>query len=109
MTIAPTAQGRMDGRSETVVGLGTANGLTIYDQGAAYEVRTGNDPNGATADVVIGLDPTYRKRPPSYAASAFPVTPSALVQFQGSSSPFTTPTPAAFAPMRTVAYDRFAP
>jgi hypothetical protein len=30
--------------------------------------------------------PGFRKRPPSYAASAFPVTSATLLQFQGSSS-----------------------
>ncbi len=35
---------------------GTRN---IYEQGAAYEIRTGIDPNGATADVRIRINPSY--------------------------------------------------
>ncbi len=33
--------------------------MTVWDQGAASEVRTGVDPNGASADIQIRLSPTY--------------------------------------------------
>lgn len=31
----------------------------IFEQGAAYEIRTGIDPNGATPDIRISINPTY--------------------------------------------------
>ena len=31
----------------------------IFEQGAAYEIRTGIDPNGATPDIRIYINPTY--------------------------------------------------
>ena len=50
---------RGGGGSSTTRLLKTVNGIKIYEQGAAWELRTGTDPNGATADIVIDLDPDY--------------------------------------------------
>lgn len=47
---------RGGGRSTTSVEVGSAAGVTIIDQGAAFEIRTGNDPNGVEADVEIFFD-----------------------------------------------------
>jgi hypothetical protein len=35
--------------------VGMRNGIATYEQGAAYEIQTGIDPNGAAPDVHIGL------------------------------------------------------
>src|SRR5262245_16308262 len=52
----PTA----DGRSLVAVPVGDdANGFHIVEQGAAYEVRTGTDPNGDAPDVEITLGTAY--------------------------------------------------
>lgn len=50
----PTA----NGASVTTVYLGTIDGRAAYEQGAAHELRTGEDPNGADPDalITIGLD-----------------------------------------------------
>lgn len=50
----PTA----NGGSEAVVVFGVDGGITLVQPGAAAEVRTGTDPNGATADlrITIGID-----------------------------------------------------
>lgn len=50
----PTATGG----SEAVVVFGVDGGITLVQPGAAAEVRTGTDPNGATADIriTIGID-----------------------------------------------------
>lgn len=45
----------INGHSVTPVPIGFADGATIYDQGAAYEVRTGIDPNGAAPDVIVNV------------------------------------------------------
>lgn len=48
-----------NGRSATSVYLGiTAAGLRLFEQGAAHEVSTGIDPNGAAADIefTLGID-----------------------------------------------------
>jgi hypothetical protein len=50
----PTA----NGASVTTAYLGTIDGRDAYEQGAAHELRTGEDPNGADPDalITIGLD-----------------------------------------------------
>jgi hypothetical protein len=50
---------RATGRSETTAFVGTFDGVNTFDQSAAYEVRTGVDPNGATHDAIITLNTTY--------------------------------------------------
>jgi hypothetical protein len=51
------------GRSLTAVPLGDekVNGRTLIEEGLPYELRTGNDPNGASPDVEIILDPEYAR------------------------------------------------
>jgi hypothetical protein len=34
-------------------------GFDVFEQGVAYELRTGSDPNGAAVDANINLNPTY--------------------------------------------------
>ena len=54
ISFAPIATA--NGRSLTSSQVGTtAKGLRLFEQGAAYEVETGTDPNGAAADVEITL------------------------------------------------------
>ncbi|HEX2838555.1 MAG TPA: hypothetical protein VHN77_10550 [Phycisphaerales bacterium] len=50
---------RATGRSETTVFVGAADGYDIFDQGAAYEARTGVDPNGTVHDAVVTLNTSY--------------------------------------------------
>lgn len=47
-----------DGASATSQAIGTVDGRTLYEQGVAYELETGVDPNGAQPDAIIrfGLD-----------------------------------------------------
>ena len=52
---APTA----NGGSEAVVVFGVEDGITVVQPGAASEVRTGIDPNGATPDVRISIGVDY--------------------------------------------------
>jgi uncharacterized protein (TIGR03382 family) len=51
----PTAAGA----SVIAAFVGTSNGLNIFEQGAAAEVRTGIDPNGAAPDAMITLGTDY--------------------------------------------------
>lgn len=51
----PTATGA----SVTSAFVGTSNGINMFEQGAAAEVRTGIDPNGAVPDAVITLGTDY--------------------------------------------------
>lgn len=54
-----TSPYRSEGRSLTS-GFVRHNGpLSIFEQGAAYELRTGTDPNGADPDIEIGVHPDY--------------------------------------------------
>lgn len=50
----PTA----NGASASTVYIGSINGRDTYEQGVAYELRSGEDPNGADADanITFGLD-----------------------------------------------------
>lgn len=50
---------RMNGRSETSFFVGVFDGRDTFEQGAAHELRTGADPNGATRDVVINVNLSY--------------------------------------------------
>ncbi len=50
---------RAAGRSETTIFVGSSGGYDIFDQGAAYEARTGIDPNGTSHDAVITLNTSY--------------------------------------------------
>ena len=50
---------RATGRSAATAYTGSTGGLDIYEQGAAYEVRTGVDPNGITHDAIITLNSAY--------------------------------------------------
>lgn len=54
-TATPYAEGRSL-TSSFVRSNGTYN---VFEQGMAAEIRTGMDPNGATADVEIDINPTY--------------------------------------------------
>ena len=51
----PTAAGA----SMTTAFVGISNGINVFEQGAAAEVRTGIDPNGAAPDAVITLGTDY--------------------------------------------------
>ena len=44
---------RSTGYSATSVYTNTLNGVNIYEQGVASEIRTGIDPNGATRDLYL--------------------------------------------------------
>jgi len=37
----------------------TVNGVNVYEQGVAYEIRTGLDPNGAAPDLYLKFQPSY--------------------------------------------------
>ncbi len=50
---------RIDGRSDTSFFVGVFGGRDTFEQGAAHELRTGSDPNGATRDVVINVNLSY--------------------------------------------------
>ncbi|MFO0832898.1 MAG: hypothetical protein U0637_13785 [Phycisphaerales bacterium] len=50
---------RSTSRSEATVAIGSSGGYTVYEQGAAHEVRTGVDPNGAVQDAVLTLNTAY--------------------------------------------------
>lgn len=50
---------RMTGGSVTSGFVRNDGTRDIFEQGAAYEIRTGIDPNGATPDIRITINPTY--------------------------------------------------
>jgi hypothetical protein len=50
---------RGGGRSYTTVFVGTYDELDVYEQGAIYELRTGNDPNGSAPDIEVFFDVDY--------------------------------------------------
>jgi len=54
-----TAIARIDGASFTNGFVHKNGARDVYEQGAAYELRTGTDPNGATPDVHIRINPNY--------------------------------------------------
>ncbi|MEY2541450.1 MAG: hypothetical protein QOI22_1052 [Verrucomicrobiota bacterium] len=49
----------IDGASFTNGYVHTNGARNVYEQGAAYEIRTGIDPNGASPDVHIRINPNY--------------------------------------------------
>lgn len=53
--------GRGSGNSVTVAKVAKYGRNVIYEQGMAYEIRTGVDPNGDEPDVVVILHPEYLK------------------------------------------------
>ena len=73
---------RGDGGAGTAIPIGSAGGYTIADSGAAYELRTGMDPNGATPDIVINLNTSFAAQwywPNPLDGSAVPANKSDLV------------------------------
>jgi hypothetical protein len=48
-----------NGASVTTAFVGTVGGRDTFEQGAAHELRTGTDPNGATPDIRININTTY--------------------------------------------------
>jgi hypothetical protein len=50
---------RAGGRSATTGFVANRAGYNIFEQGQAFEIRTGIDPNGATSDVEITFEPDY--------------------------------------------------
>ncbi len=50
---------RATARSEATVVTGTVENYDMREQGAAYEVRTGIDPNGTSIDAVVTLNQNY--------------------------------------------------
>lgn len=55
----PTNTPRASGRSFTAAFVGNIGGINTFEQGAAHEVRTGIDPNGADADIEFNFNPSY--------------------------------------------------
>jgi hypothetical protein len=47
------------GRSATSTFVGVWNGLDLFEQGVGTMIRTGADPNGAAADILIQINPNY--------------------------------------------------
>jgi PEP-CTERM motif len=54
-----SATPRATGASVTSGFVRTVGSYNIFEQGLAYELRTGIDPNGAAADVVLTFNPNY--------------------------------------------------
>lgn len=50
---------RAGGGSATTVKVGAANGINIWEQGAANEIQTGIDPNGVQPDILLVLQNSY--------------------------------------------------
>ena len=67
------------GMSSTSVFVGRAGSTNVFEQGAAYELRTGIDPNGASPDIVLSINPAYLRFgmwfDPDPAARTTPVAP----------------------------------
>lgn len=59
VSILNVVSNRGSGRSGTTHQVGTVNGIRIYEQSAAWKLRSGGDSNGADPDVLIELDPDY--------------------------------------------------
>ncbi|MFM9958399.1 MAG: hypothetical protein ACKVZJ_09995 [Phycisphaerales bacterium] len=59
ITVMVAGVPRATGRSVTSAFVGVVNGRNVFQQGAAHELRTGIDPNGATADIEIVFNPSY--------------------------------------------------
>ena len=49
----------LDGASFTSGFVHKNGSRDVYEQGAAYEIRTGTDPNGSTPDIRIRINPNY--------------------------------------------------
>jgi hypothetical protein len=47
------------GTSATSAFVGYHGGANVFEQGMAYELRTGLDPNGAAPDIVLEINPAY--------------------------------------------------
>jgi len=56
-----TVSGRFGGRSECGVWC-DYNGQKVVEEGAPHKMRTGEDANGAKADVIIDLEPEFMRR-----------------------------------------------
>ena len=54
-----SATPRAASASATTSPVGVHNGLTVGQVGAAYEIRTGIDPNGSAPDIRVFLNPAY--------------------------------------------------
>jgi hypothetical protein len=54
-----TTYPRMNGGSTATGYVRTTNNINIYEQGMAYELRTGVDPNGSATDFNLYPNPTY--------------------------------------------------
>ena len=50
---------RATGRSLTAAFVGSNGPYNVFEQGAAAELRTGNDPNGLQPDIELVFNPTY--------------------------------------------------
>lgn len=50
---------RANGGSATSAFVGVVGGRNTFEQGAAHELRTGEDPNGVLADIRIGINTAY--------------------------------------------------
>jgi hypothetical protein len=60
VTVQQSYSNTANGESVMKVYIGkTASGLNIAEEGAAYELRTGIDPNGTDPDISIIVDPDY--------------------------------------------------
>lgn len=59
VAIVDTSSGRADGGSLSSGYVGPFGGFDLFQAGAAYELETGIDPNGSTADILIQIDPAY--------------------------------------------------
>jgi hypothetical protein len=70
---------RATGRSLTSSFVGSNGTFNVFEQGMAFELRTGLDPNGATADVLIELSPGFASNglwfDPSPTLRTVPVNP----------------------------------
>jgi hypothetical protein len=59
VNILDVPSNRGGGGSVTHVYVGKKNGINTFEQGAAAELKSGVDPNGADPDIAIELDPDY--------------------------------------------------
>ena len=57
--VKPGSVARATGRSLTSAFFDVEDGKNVFEQGAAAEIRTGLDPNGAAFDIEIVLNPMY--------------------------------------------------
>jgi len=59
ITIGDTVSGRAQGGNETMASLGTYLGNSVFEPGAAYELRSGQELGQAGADIHISISPDY--------------------------------------------------